>query len=168
MLWLEELQVAKSLELPEVEIAQGGLAGINDALDQLRGGKVSGKRIVVPVGQENTSSTASNGTGLPAPAADDEDDEEDPRMAYANQLNSAPDRLKFAYWVPNVSGGLVISKIPQNTKWDYKANKRYVMLCASFLFRNSGSPRHTLIGTSRVTEPTARLNLCSVWALAFA
>jgi N-acetyl-anhydromuramyl-L-alanine amidase AmpD len=31
-------------------------------------------------------------------------------------INSAPDRVKFAYWVPNVSGGLVISKIPQKTK----------------------------------------------------
>lgn len=31
-------------------------------------------------------------------------------------INSAEDRVKFAYWVPNVSGGLVISKIPQRTK----------------------------------------------------
>lgn len=31
-------------------------------------------------------------------------------------LNDAPDRVKFAYWVPNVSGGLVISKIPQRTR----------------------------------------------------
>jgi alkanesulfonate monooxygenase len=31
-------------------------------------------------------------------------------------INDAPDRVKFAYWVPNVSGGLVISKIPQRTK----------------------------------------------------
>ncbi|MEX1063499.1 MAG: dimethyl sulfone monooxygenase SfnG [Balneolaceae bacterium] len=33
--------------------------------------------------------------------------------------------LKFAYWVPNVSGGLVVSKIPQNTDWTFEANKRY-------------------------------------------
>lgn len=32
-------------------------------------------------------------------------------------INTAPDRVKFAYWVPNVSGGLVISKIPQRTKY---------------------------------------------------
>ena len=32
-------------------------------------------------------------------------------------LNDAPDRVKFAYWVPNVSGGLVISKIPQRTRY---------------------------------------------------
>jgi len=31
-------------------------------------------------------------------------------------INNAQDRMKFAYWVPNVSGGLVISKIPQRTK----------------------------------------------------
>lgn len=56
-------------------------------------------------------------------------------------LNDAPDRVKFAYWVPNVSGGLVISKIPQRTRyfmctimnfqllishsWDYESNVRY-------------------------------------------
>ncbi|KAI9798851.1 MAG: hypothetical protein M1833_004354 [Piccolia ochrophora] len=40
-------------------------------------------------------------------------------------INSNPDRVKFAYWVPNVSGGLVISKIPQRTKWDLESNVRY-------------------------------------------
>lgn len=34
----------------------------------------------------------------------------------AEDVNDDPDRVKFAYWVPNVSGGLVISKIPQRTK----------------------------------------------------
>ncbi|MNZ38558.1 Methanesulfonate monooxygenase [compost metagenome] len=33
--------------------------------------------------------------------------------------------LKFAYWVPNVSGGLVISKIPQRTGWSFEDNVRY-------------------------------------------
>jgi dimethylsulfone monooxygenase len=33
--------------------------------------------------------------------------------------------LKFAYWVPNVSGGLVVSELPQKTSWDFEANKRY-------------------------------------------
>lgn len=33
--------------------------------------------------------------------------------------------LKFAYWVPNVSGGLVVSKLPQKTDWTFEANKRY-------------------------------------------
>lgn len=31
--------------------------------------------------------------------------------------------LKFAYWVPNVSGGLVISTIEQRTSWDFEYNK---------------------------------------------
>ncbi|WP_065571517.1 dimethylsulfone monooxygenase SfnG [Microbacterium oleivorans] len=29
---------------------------------------------------------------------------------------------KFAYWVPNVSGGLVVSNIEQRTSWDYEYN----------------------------------------------
>ena len=131
MVWLEELQTAKALQLPEIEIAQGGLKGINEALDKLRSGTISGKRLVVPVGQDSTSqgseppTATANSNSIPPPATDAEDEVEDPRVAYANQLNSKPDRIKFAYWVPNVSGGLVISKIKQNTSWDYKANKRY-------------------------------------------
>ncbi|KAK4226312.1 luciferase-like domain-containing protein [Podospora fimiseda] len=46
-------------------------------------------------------------------------------MADVSQLNSDPERLLFAYWVPNVSGGLVVSKIPQKTSWDLKSNLRY-------------------------------------------
>ena len=30
-----------------------------------------------------------------------------------------------SYWVPNVSGGLVISKIEQRTKWDLDSNAGY-------------------------------------------
>ncbi|NGQ96605.1 dimethyl sulfone monooxygenase SfnG [Brevibacillus sp. SYP-B805] len=36
--------------------------------------------------------------------------------------------LKFAYWVPNVSGGLVISKLPQKTGWSFEDNARYAQL----------------------------------------
>lgn len=36
--------------------------------------------------------------------------------------------LKFAYWVPNVSGGLVISKIPQKTGWSFDDNVRYAQI----------------------------------------
>jgi FMNH2-dependent dimethyl sulfone monooxygenase len=32
------------------------------------------------------------------------------------------DPLSFAYWVPNVSGGLVVSKIPQRTDWNLPYN----------------------------------------------
>ncbi|MGX7704208.1 dimethylsulfone monooxygenase SfnG [Methylobacterium sp. Gmos1] len=34
-----------------------------------------------------------------------------------------PEPIRFAYWVPNVSGGLVISKIPQRTSWDADYNR---------------------------------------------
>ncbi len=34
-----------------------------------------------------------------------------------------PEPIRFAYWVPNVSGGLVISKIPQRTSWDAEYNR---------------------------------------------
>jgi FMNH2-dependent dimethyl sulfone monooxygenase len=33
------------------------------------------------------------------------------------------DPLKFAYWVPNVSGGLVVSKIEQRTDWGLEYNQ---------------------------------------------
>ena len=40
--------------------------------------------------------------------------------------NTAP--LQFAYWVPNVSGGLVVSKIEQRTDWSYEYNKTLAQL----------------------------------------
>jgi Zn-dependent alcohol dehydrogenase len=46
--WLEELLQSNALKLPEVVVRQeGGLADINDALEILRNGSVSGKRIVI-------------------------------------------------------------------------------------------------------------------------
>lgn len=36
--------------------------------------------------------------------------------------------LQFAFWAPNVSGGLVISKLPQKTGWPFKDNKRYAQI----------------------------------------
>jgi len=45
---------------------------------------------------------------------------------------SQPDQhqpdIKFAYWVPNVSGGLVISNIEQRTSWDIDYNRRLAQL----------------------------------------
>jgi FMNH2-dependent dimethyl sulfone monooxygenase len=38
------------------------------------------------------------------------------------------DPIKFAYWVPNVSGGLVISKIPQRTDWSLDYNVKLARL----------------------------------------
>jgi NADPH:quinone reductase-like Zn-dependent oxidoreductase len=120
--WLEDLLTSRSIKLPEVEIAEGGLAGINDALDRLRTGKIGGRRIVVPVNKES-------GTQSPAPQKDVPSTFGVPHtlndLSYADSLNSDPDRVKFAYWVPNVSGGLVISKIEQRTYWDHKSNIKY-------------------------------------------
>lgn len=37
---------------------------------------------------------------------------------------TAREPLKFAYWVPNVSGGLVISKVEQRTSWTIDYNRQ--------------------------------------------
>ncbi|SDD58568.1 dimethylsulfone monooxygenase SfnG [Nocardioides lianchengensis] len=47
-------------------------------------------------------------------------------MNAANEPVREP--LKFAYWVPNVSGGLVVSKIEQRTDWGYDYNKQLAQL----------------------------------------
>lgn len=36
--------------------------------------------------------------------------------------------VKFAYWVPNVSGGLVVSNIEQRTSWDFEYNKKLAQI----------------------------------------
>ena len=36
--------------------------------------------------------------------------------------------IKFAYWVPNVSGGLVVSKIEQRTHWGIDYNRKLAQL----------------------------------------
>jgi FMNH2-dependent dimethyl sulfone monooxygenase len=36
--------------------------------------------------------------------------------------------VKFAYWVPNVSGGLVVSRIEQRTDWGYDYNRELAVL----------------------------------------
>jgi hypothetical protein len=49
MAWLEKLLGAELLLPPDIEVAGGGLKGINAALDRLRDGSVNGPRIVVPL-----------------------------------------------------------------------------------------------------------------------
>jgi hypothetical protein len=49
MIWLEKLLEQKLLATPDIEVAVGGLEGINSALDKLRDGTVNGPRIVVPI-----------------------------------------------------------------------------------------------------------------------
>ena len=43
-------------------------------------------------------------------------------------ISSRETPIKFAYWVPNVSGGLVVSKIEQRTSWDIDYNRRLAQL----------------------------------------
>ena len=43
-------------------------------------------------------------------------------------VSRGPEPLKFAYWVPNVSGGLVISKIAQRTDWSLDYNVRLAQI----------------------------------------
>lgn len=49
MIWLEKLLEQRLLVTPDIEVAEGGLEGINAALDKLRDGTVNGPRIVVPL-----------------------------------------------------------------------------------------------------------------------
>ncbi|WP_085316088.1 dimethylsulfone monooxygenase SfnG [Derxia lacustris] len=41
----------------------------------------------------------------------------------SGQTEQRDDAVKFAYWVPNVSGGLVVSKIEQRTHWGIDYNR---------------------------------------------
>ncbi len=43
----------------------------------------------------------------------------------ADWYEQSADEVQFAYWVPNVSGGLVITNLPQETRWDHEANVQY-------------------------------------------
>jgi FMNH2-dependent dimethyl sulfone monooxygenase len=47
-------------------------------------------------------------------------------MSESKNLESQP--IKFAYWVPNVSGGLVVSKITQRTDWSLDYNVRLAQI----------------------------------------
>lgn len=49
-------------------------------------------------------------------------------MPLDHDIDSADEPLKFAYWVPNVSGGLVVSTIEQRTDWSYEYNKKLAVL----------------------------------------
>ena len=91
--WLEQLLVANSLEPPKIALADGGLEGINEALDKLRSGSVSAKRLVVPIGTKPTID--SNGyaeTGGVTPEAKGKFD----NLEYADKINGDPSRIKFA------------------------------------------------------------------------
>ena len=52
--WLENLLQSTTLTLPDIVQADGGLEGINAALETLRDGSVSGKRIVMDLGSSRS------------------------------------------------------------------------------------------------------------------
>lgn len=90
MVWLEQLLAANLLAPPDIDIAQGGLEGVNSALDQLREGNASGKRIVVPLGTgsgPDQNDEADDKTGVTTKIGS---------IEYAKELNSDPERIKFA------------------------------------------------------------------------
>lgn len=94
MRWLEQLLLAKGLEPPNIALADGGLEGINGALDSLRNGTVSAKRIVVPIGNKTKVDskvyTATNGTTAQKTRGKFDD------LEYADKLNGDPSRIRFA------------------------------------------------------------------------
>lgn len=47
---------------------------------------------------------------------------------FSNASKAPAEPIQFAYWVPNVSGGLVISKIEQRTSWDIDYNRKLAQL----------------------------------------
>jgi FMNH2-dependent dimethyl sulfone monooxygenase len=46
------------------------------------------------------------------------------RDTFMSNVTSPADPVKFAYWVPNVSGGLVVSTIEQRTDWSLEYNQK--------------------------------------------
>ena len=49
-------------------------------------------------------------------------------MSVESSAEKGEQALRFAYWVPNVSGGLVTSTIEQRTDWSYDYNKKLAVL----------------------------------------
>ncbi len=46
------------------------------------------------------------------------------QTSHSQTSHKEPAALKFAYWVPNVSGGLVVSNIEQRTDWNIHYNRK--------------------------------------------
>lgn len=65
--------------------------------------------------------------------------------------------LKFAYWVPNVSGGLVVSTIEQRTGWDFAYNKKLARIAedSGFEYALSQTRYAASYGADKQHEATA-------------
>lgn len=81
------------------------------------------------------------------------------------------DNLKFAYWVPNVSGGLVVSDIHQTTDWGIAYNRRlaqtaeqvgfdYALTQVRYLGSYGAESQHESVSFSlALLEATSRLKV---------
>ena len=66
------------------------------------------------------------------------------------------DAVKFAYWVPNVSGGLVVSTIPQRTDWSLEYNQRLAVTAEKAAFEYA-------LSQIRSTAGRIAINVVSGW-----
>jgi dimethylsulfone monooxygenase len=46
----------------------------------------------------------------------------------AEWYDKSADEVQFSYWVPNISGGLVVTTLPMQTEWDHESNVRYARI----------------------------------------
>jgi len=46
----------------------------------------------------------------------------------ADWFERCSEEIQFAYWVPNISGGLVVTTLPMETEWDHQSNVRYAQI----------------------------------------
>jgi hypothetical protein len=65
----------------------------------------------------------------------------------------------LSYWVPNVSGGLVISKIAQRTKWDLDSNIEYARTAERVGFEYALSQIRFMAGYGAVSQEDTLFNL---------
>lgn len=50
------------------------------------------------------------------------------KLPQAEWFKNSDKEIQFAYWVPNISGGLVVTTLPMQTGWDHEANVRYAQI----------------------------------------
>ena len=86
--WLEQLLLKKVFHPPEIVITDSGLEGINESLNSLKNGGVSGKRLVVQIRAGKESNGFTN--KLKKTNANVSD------LNHADNLNGNPSRIKFA------------------------------------------------------------------------
>ena len=67
------------------------------------------------------------------------------------------DTIKFAYWVPNVSGGLVVSKIEQRTDWGIDYNRKLAQIADEEGISTSAVSQRYRAGVSVLVESIAEV-----------